>query len=108
MEIGVLTGRKDSNGVDIRCGDTVIYTQFKNGYRVAHKQDIWGRTRGVCRHDQIVVPDKTKETKGVVTYSESFTGFIIEFDDYLIDSGCKSQNLYVALYLDKNEKLVVI
>ena len=108
MDIGALTGRKDSNGVDIKCGDTVIYTQFKNGYRETHTQDGWGQTIALCRHDQRDIPDKTKDIKGVVTYSERFTGFIIEFDDFFIDSGRKSENLYIVLNLDKNEKLVVI
>jgi hypothetical protein len=108
VEIGISTGRKDSNGIEIKNGDKVLYTQFKKGYLCTSSQDGWGRSISLCRHDQYVIPDKTKLLNGVVMYDQHFTGFIVKFDDYLIDSGRDSDNLYCILNMKDSERFEVI
>lgn len=104
---GVLCGVVDSNKVTIKCGDVVEYYEFKEGYTERHAQDGWGRTVALCRHDQYKVPDKEKTIRGKVVYSAKFTGFIVEFEDYMLDSGRKDQNLYMLLNSGKCRLTVV-
>jgi len=92
---GLGLGKLDDNGVEIKCGDRVSFYQFKKGYTERHSQDGWGRDVELCRHDQYKVPDTEKTIEGTVVYSERGTGFIVEFDDFMLDSGRKSQDLYM-------------
>ena len=109
MKAGTGTGKLDDNGLEIKLGDRVCFYEFKKGYIETHDQDGWGRTVELCRHDQYSVPDKEKEIKGTVIYSEKFTGFIVEFEDYMLDSGRKEQNLYMLgrSNLNPNNRIIV-
>lgn len=105
---GIDTGRLDSNGNSIKCGDRIEYTQFKAGYVQRHTEDGWGRTVHLCRHDQVRIPDREKTIKGFVVYSQELCGFIVKLDENMIDSGRTEDQLHRLLNFGRGEKLVVI
>lgn len=101
---GLPTGRKDCIGIEIRCGDKVSYYQFKKGYIDTYSRD------GVrlCHCQQHEVPDREKTITGVVVYDPSCTGFVVMFDDYMLDSGMKEEDLYMLLNAKYSRKLLVL
>lgn len=94
---GFDTGRLDSNGTPIRCGDTIEFYEFKEGYIERYSEDGWGREIQLCHHDQYRVPNKESTIRGVVTYSEKFTGFEVQFDECMLNTSRKEQLLYILL-----------
>ena len=92
---GMETGKKDDNGRMIKCGDKVEFYQYKEAYRETTTEDGWGREVKLCRHDQRDIPPREKIIRGTVVYSPRFTGFLVEFEEYMLETGCKEQNLYM-------------
>ena len=89
------TGKFDSAGKPILCGDRVRYYEQKPGYRETTAEDGWGRDIPLCRHDQRDIPPREKTIEGVVVYDTVFTGFVVRFDDYMLETGNKQQQLYI-------------
>ena len=56
------------------------------------------------------VPAREKTIQGTVTYSPASTGFIVEFDDYMLETGRKEQNLYMLgkSINYKKDRLIII
>ena len=107
MFLGEYTGRRDTNGDEIKCGDKVEYTEWREAYTETTTEDGWGRTIQLCNHEQYKVPRKEKTLIGIVKYSAKGTGFIVQFYHYMLNSGKKSEDLYMLLY-GRTSKLVVI
>jgi len=109
---GFDTGRVDSNGKPIRCGDTIEFYEFKEGYTEQYSEDGWGREIRLCSHDQYEVPNKKSIIRGVVTYSSKWTGFVVQFDEYMLNTARDEQLLYILLLSafpnDKKNKLNVV
>ena len=100
---GMDTGRKDDTGRPIKCGDLVEFYQWKEGYRDTYTQDGWGRYVPICIHDQKDVPPREKTIRGRVLYNPKVAGFVVYFDDYMLESGKKEERLYM-LGMDINHK----
>jgi len=107
---GMNTGKTDDNGCMIKCGDRVELFQHKEAYRETTAQDGWGRDIALCRHDQRDIPAREKTIRGTVVYSPKFTSFLVEFDDYMLESGRKDDSLYMLGYAinRKKDRLLVI
>lgn len=109
---GFDTGRVDSNGKPIRCGDTIEFYEFKEGYYEAYTEDGWGREIRLCSHNQYEVPNKESTIRGVVTYSSQWTGFVVQFDEHMLNTARDEQLLYILLLSafpnDKKNKLTVV
>jgi hypothetical protein len=109
---GFDTGRLDSNGKPIKCGDTIEFYEFKEGYTERYSEDGWGRQIRLCRHDQYKVPNKESTIRGVVTYSSQHTGFVVQFDEYMLNTSRDEQLLYILLLSafpnEKKNKLTVV
>jgi len=105
---GLGVGRADDNGVEIKCGDRVLFHQFTDEYIQTHSQDGWGRDVKLCRHDQRTIEAKEKTIEGSVFYDPETTSFSVKFDEYLLDSGIKIQNLsFLLRKFNKKDRLVV-
>jgi len=107
---GMDTGRKDDTGRPIKCGDLVEFYQWKDGYRDTYAQDGWGRSIPICIHDQKDVPPREKTIRGRVLYSQEVSGFVVFFDDYMLETGKKQERLYM-LGKDinhKKDRLIVV
>ena len=107
---GMETGKEDDHGKMIKGGDRVEFYQWKEPYTMTETEDGWGRTVKLCRHDQRDVPAREKTIQGTVTYSPASTGFIVEFDDYMLETGRKEQNLYMLgkSINYKKDRLIII
>lgn len=105
--IGKSTMRTDSNGEYIHCGDIVEYTEWREPETVTTSEDGWGRTIQLCSHDQYTEPKKELTLTGQVLYSISRAGFVVEFNEYMLGTGNKCQDLFMLLF-GKRDKLVVI
>ena len=105
---GISTGRKDANGIEIKCGDRISYYELKEGYTETQTQDGWGRNVTLCRHDQYEVPNREKTIYGTVVYDPESTGFVVEFDDYMLHTCRKDQPLYMLLFERDTARLLVI
>ena len=110
MFLGEFVGKKDDKGREIKCGDIVEFYQYKEGYLETHSQDGWGREVILCRHDQYEVPPQEKTIRGVVKYDPKITGFIVEFEDYLLDTFRKTESLFMLgkSINAKKDRLIVI
>ena len=105
---GISTGRKDAKGVEIKCGDRVSYYEFKEEYIETQTQDGWGRNVILCRHDQYKVPKTEKTIYGTVVYDPVSTGFVVKFEEYMLDTCRKDQPLHVLLFGRYTDRLLVI
>ena len=107
MNTGFDTGKRDKNGKPIKIGDRVRYREYRESMRVTSTQDVWGRDVQLCRHEAYIEPEKEKITEGTVVYSKTWTGAVVIFNDYLLDSGNKEKQLY-CIQQSGNEWLEVI
>jgi hypothetical protein len=105
MFSGMKTGLKDHKGTDIRCKDRIIFYEFKKGYIETHSEDGWGRDFRLCRHDQYKVPDKEKTILGTVRYNPETASFVVIFDEYMLDSGRKKEELSILLAQSTEENI---
>jgi len=87
------TGKVDSNGNPIKCGDRILYYERIPGYVLVSAQDAFGRVVKIDPNDQIVIQSKERNSTGTVAYNPDSAGFCVEFDDHAVSWGGKCENL---------------
>jgi len=95
MFYGEKIGKFDSKNKEICCGDRISFYEKRHGYRKTSTQDGWGRDIKLCEHDQRDIPPREKTITGTVTYDRESCSFIVEFDEYMLESGRKKESLYM-------------
>ena len=90
---GMDTGKVDSNGNPIKCGDRILYHERIPGYVLVSAQDAFGRVVQIDPSDQIVIQSKERNSTGIVVYNPNSASFCVEFDDHAIAWGGKCESL---------------
>jgi len=103
-----LGGVRDSNGVEIKCGDLLLYYEVKKSYITRQSQDGWGRP--LILPEPVRIESKQQTLKGTVKYSSKLTGFVVKFEGYLLDTARNELGLVELLLRarSRKEKVVVV
>mgnify|MGYP006914143375 FL=1 len=87
------TGKVDSVGKPIKCGDKVLFYERIPGYRLVSIQDALGGVVQVDPENQKVIYQQERSSVGVVFYNTTSAGFCVDFEDSSIAWGGKNESL---------------
>jgi hypothetical protein len=91
--MGMETGKVDSGGKPIKCGDKVLFYERIPGYRLVSFQDALGRVVQIDPESQKEIKQQERSSVGVVFYNTASAGFCVDFEDSAIAWGGKNESL---------------